>query len=65
MKYIAILPKGMNHWIWFKKSETRRDSIKFCGYNGWGRDGARTSVIDLYVNQIEGTIESDELQYRN
>lgn len=62
MKYIAIKLKGLNHWIWFKAEKVKEEAGQFKGHEGWGKDGALTS-IDVSNENIEGRILCDELQY--
>lgn len=62
MKYVAIKIKGLDHWLWFEQKEVINDEIKFKGKNGWGKNGALTS-IEINKSSIEGYIYSDILQY--
>jgi len=62
MKYKAIKLKHFNYWIWFKTSEINTSGLTFKGANGWGKSGARTTIsVPAYM--IEGSIDSEELQY--
>lgn len=61
-KYIAIRPKGFNHYIWFKKDKVNNACGSFIGLDGWGKGGAFTS-IECDENEIKSIIYSDELQY--
>jgi len=60
--YVAIKVKGMHPWLWFDKTKVVEKEGKFIGKEGWGRGGAPTN-IEVDVHQIEGRIESSELQY--
>lgn len=62
MKYIAVKLKGLDNWIWFEKSKTVNYLGVFCGTDGWGKNGERTS-IKVKVEEIFGEMESDKLQY--
>ncbi len=64
MKYIAIKVSGINHWFWFENEKVSRHNIKgtFIGKDGWGRGGALTN-LEIPESQIEGEIESEDLQY--
>lgn len=61
-KYIAVKPKGFNHYIWFETTKTTNDLGVFIGEDGWGKNGALTSV-KCKSSDIDGFIYSDELQY--
>jgi hypothetical protein len=61
-KYVAIKPKGLNRYIWFKTENVSCESDVFLGQNGWGKNGALTN-IKCNTNEIESYIYSDELQY--
>ena len=62
MKYVAIKLKDFDHWIWFEKEKTTEALGCFCGTDGWGKGGARTS-IKVKSDTIVGMLDSDELQY--
>jgi len=61
-KYIAVKPKGFKYYIWFKTDKISEYVGTFIGKDGWGKNGALTS-IECHPSQIESTIYSDELQY--
>lgn len=61
-KYLAVKVEGIEHWFWFLSSKVSRENGRFIGSEGWGKDGAFSS-LDVDENIIIGTIESEELQY--
>lgn len=61
-KYVAVKPNGFKHYIWFETKKTINDLGVFIGEDGWGKDGARTS-IKCKSSDIEGFIYSENLQY--
>lgn len=62
-QYIAIKLKNFSHWLWFERIHVVKANGEFVGLYGWGADGAGTDV-KVHVNQIEGEMYSDALQYR-
>lgn len=60
--YVAIKVKGIEHWFWFDKTKVTEESGYFIGENGWGKNGALSS-IKVQDKNIEGRIFSDTLQY--
>lgn len=62
MKYIAIKVKGLSCWLWFIREAVTEADGRFIGKDGWGLDGAQTSV-DVPTDQIVGRIESDLRAY--
>ena len=63
LKYVAIRPKGFNHFLWFDWIAVQIDSDTFLGIKGWGVNGAHTN-IKVKIQDIEAFIHSDSLQYR-
>lgn len=61
-KYIAIKVKGIAHWLWFDTKKVKLDGTTFVGNEGWGKDGALTS-INVLKEEIIGKLYSDNLQY--
>ncbi|MGB4776423.1 MAG: hypothetical protein WBP45_14700 [Daejeonella sp.] len=61
-KYIAIKPKGLNHYLWFEQEKVITEFGCFIGQSGWGEGGAFTN-IKCKIDQIESFIYSDQLQY--
>jgi len=60
--YIAIKVKGINHYLWFKTSNTSRENGRFLGTGGWGDSGAYTS-IECDTCEIISVVYSDSPQY--
>lgn len=61
-KYIAIKPKGLDHYLWFETENVIQELGCFLGNKGWGKDGAFTE-IKCKAEEIDSFIYSDELQY--
>lgn len=62
LKYIAVKPKGFAYYIWFETEKVSTENYKFIGVDGWGRNGAVTS-IECKDSEIDSYIYSNELQY--
>lgn len=64
LKYIALKLKGFKYWIWFQTKDLHYENYEWESMgDGWGKDGARTTIYRISDNLIEGRIYSDELQY--
>lgn len=61
-KYQAIKLKSLNHWLWFKTDNVKRENGRFIGVGGWGKGGEFTE-ISINESDIEGEISSDSPQY--
>lgn len=61
-KYVAILVKGCNYWLWFETAKVKVEDGIFNGRAGWGKDGVFTD-INIDTDLIVGTMESDTLNY--
>jgi hypothetical protein len=62
MKYLAIKVKGLNHWLWFNRSEVTEEDGIFIGKSGWGKDKELTNIT-IPVKLIQARLESDALQH--
>lgn len=61
--YIGIKVAGLNHWLWFKKSEVKNESGTFTGTDGWGESGCHIKTFSVLEKWIDGKMESKNLMY--
>lgn len=67
MMYVAYKIQGFHFWVWFEKEKVVDTGVggDIVGREGWGSGGARVVRLEVLRSLIEGTMESDVLQYED